>query len=71
MTTEEREALISESNGLRIKMKEAQFISPIDMRRVNEITSLLISSGETTEIRLVAGKLRKSRRVTSFTRDRR
>ncbi len=71
MTQEEKNALIAEQEEISKRMKESPFISPRDMRRVNEITSLLLSDGQTDEIRLKAGKPRSSKRVTSFTRDRR
>ena len=67
----EREALIAERDALDDKMKHTDFIDPKDLRRVDEITSLLLSGGTTTEIRLKTGKMHKSKRVTSFTRDRR
>ena len=70
MTQEQRDALIKESDELDIKMKNAAFISPKDMRRRNEITSLLLSDGRRGDIRLIAGKPRSSNRVTSFRRDR-
>ncbi|MCB9047671.1 MAG: hypothetical protein H6550_16170 [Chitinophagales bacterium] len=71
MTQDERNALISEQEQLTIKMKNAAFISPKDMRRSNEITSLLLTDGTDDSIRIKVGKPKKSRRVTSFTRDRR
>ena len=71
MSNEERNDLIEEQKALDEKIKNAAFISPKDMRRTQEITSLLLSDGATDEIRLVAGKPRQSNRVTSFTRDRR
>ena len=71
MTKEERDALIEEQILLDEKIRNSAFISPKDMRRTQEITSLLLSDGETDGIRLRAGKPTKSKRVTSFTRDRR
>jgi len=71
MKKEERDALIEEQTLLDEKISNADFISPKDMRRTQEITSLLLSDGETDSIRLRPGKPTKSKRVTSFTRDRR
>lgn len=71
MTPEERQSLMDEQKALDEKMRTAAFISPKDMRRSQDITSLLFSDGDTTEIRFKAGKPRQSNRVTSFTRDRR
>lgn len=71
LTDKERQDLIEEQNKLDEKIKNSAFVSPKDFRRTNEITSLLISDGEETEIRFKFGKMKKSKRVTSFTRDRR
>ena len=70
MSNEERQMLILERVEIEQRMK-GDFINPKDLRRVEEITSPLMSDGATGEIRLKAGKIRKSQRVTSFTRDRR
>lgn len=71
MTKEERQTLIEEKNQLELKMKQSEFINPKDMRRVNAITSLLLSDGKTEDIRLVFKNGKESTRVTSFTKDRR
>lgn len=67
----ERETLIAERCVIEERMKLTGFIDPADLRRSEEITSLLLSGGASDEIRLRACKIKKSRRVTSFTRDRR
>jgi hypothetical protein len=71
MTEQERNDLIEERNAIDKKMKEADFINPKDMRRVEQIRSLLLSDGASDNIRISAKKTRESNRVTSFTRDRR
>lgn len=67
----EREALIEERCMIEERMKQTGFIDPEDLRRSEEITSLLLSGGANAEIRLRAGKMKKSKRITSFTKDRR
>ena len=68
---EERSALIKEQDDLSAKVKKADFIDPRDMRRLDEIFSLLFTDGANSTTRLVPGKMKKPHRVTSFTRDRR
>ena len=65
-----RDALEQELSELREKLK-GDFVSPKDMRRVEAITSLLLTDGDTDKLILKVGKHRESNRVTSFTRDRR
>jgi hypothetical protein len=67
----DREALIKESKELENRMKSASFVNPRDMRRYEEILSLLLSEGKQTNLELKSGKLKESKRVTSFTRNRR
>jgi hypothetical protein len=71
MNSEERNALIAERENLEETIRKADFIDPRDMRRMDEIWSLLFTDGANTTTRLVPGKIKKSHRVTSFTRDRR
>lgn len=71
MTNAERELLIKEADELDLKFKTSAFINPKDMRRRNEITSLLFTNGQQSDLTFKFGKPRKSNRVTSFTRDRR
>jgi hypothetical protein len=71
MTEQERNDLIAEQERIQKEIKTAAFIDPRSMRRIDEIWSLLWSDGKTEQLRLAAGKTRKSHRVTSFTRDRR
>lgn len=70
MTPDERNKLLIERAQIEARLS-GTFVSPKDIRRLDEIISLLISDGLSDQIRLRAGKLKKSRRVTSFTRDRR
>ena len=69
MTPDERAALIAEQAEVNARMKRG-FIDPCDMARDREITSLLLTNGETGKIRLTAGKTKNPRRVTPFTRNR-
>ena len=71
MTNKERKKLESEREKIDKRMK-GSFVDPQDYRRLQEIDSLLMSDGRTTEIRLKVkgGKLRKTHRVTNFTRKR-
>lgn len=66
-----KEALIRESDGLQLNVKNSEFVSPKDMRRIDLINSLLLTDGESENITFKAGKPRESNRATSFTRDRR
>lgn len=62
----EREALIAERCMIEERMKKAGSIDPEDLRRSEEITSLLLSGGASTEIRLRAGKIRRSKIISHF-----
>lgn len=53
------------------KKLRGEFINPKDIRRKDEIISLLLTNGESSDIRFKVTKGKKSQRVTSFTRDRR
>lgn len=71
MKEEERAELQKELEEIEIRLK-APFINPRDFRRKEEIVSLLISDGEHSNLNFkIKGKFKKSKRVTSFTRDRR
>lgn len=71
MTAEERQALIDEQNAITEQNRVSPFVSPKSIRRLNEITSLLLTDGATDGMRFEFGKPRKSKRVTSFSRHRR
>jgi len=71
LSPKERERIKKEIDELDLKIKKSAFVDPIDFRRKDELFSLLLSDGESTQLRLAPGKSKKSRRVTSFTRDRR
>lgn len=66
----EMEKLEKELEEIELRLK-GDFINPMDMRRKDEILSLLLTKGETSEVRFIVKKGRKSQRVTSFTRDHR
>jgi hypothetical protein len=51
MSDEERIALHTEWKGLIEKMEKATFIDPQDMRRKEEITSLLMTNGQSNSIK--------------------
>lgn len=73
MEKEEREALQKEQQEISQRMNERRsngFIDPKDFRRYNEITSLLITDGESEDFFGKAGKMRQSHRVTNFSRNR-
>ena len=52
MTKQERQDLITERDQIRLRMDNARFIDPKDMRRVDAITSLLLTDGETEELKI-------------------
>lgn len=70
MTIGERDRLIREKGALEKSIKESEFPSPKDMRRIEEIRSLLLTDGLLGDVKFTVKK-RQSNRVTSFTRDRR
>lgn len=71
MESYKRKALIYERDVLMQEIKNQDFIDPKYVRRIEEISSLLLTNGESKDVNLVGRTLRKSQRVTSFTRDRR
>jgi len=62
--------LLNEINELREKIKNSTFIDPKDYRKLQELESLLITQGQTKDLKWKVGKPRKSKRVTSFNRNR-
>lgn len=70
MTQDERQLLISERTEIEERLK-GDFLNPKDIRRLDEIRSLLLTDGKCDDLQIKVGKSRKSVRVTSFTRDRR
>jgi len=66
-----REELIKERDTIEDRNKKADFPNPKDIRRIAEINSLLLTDGESSNICFSYSKGNKSKRVTSFTRDRR
>lgn len=62
MTDEERVTLENEWLTLKEKMSKAQFVDPKDVRRVDEITSLLVTNGESGAVKF---KFVKGRKVTT------
>ena len=65
-----REEILRQIDELDQKIKNSQFIDPVDMRKRDELYSLLWSGGVSTEIRLKPGKPKKPHRVTPFNRTR-
>jgi hypothetical protein len=61
MTQEERTKLEDEWKELNEKLRTSQFPSPKDMRRKEEITSLLMTNGESGKIQF---KFVRGRQVT-------
>lgn len=51
MTQEEREKLEQEWNDLSQKINDSEFIDPKDARRMDSITSLLMTDGESENIK--------------------
>ena len=70
MTQDEREKLKKERDDLEENMRTSPFVSPKDLRRIDEIGAILLSDGTEKSIRWTV-KRREYHRVTSFTRDRR
>lgn len=66
----DREALSIELDSLLQKVKTSNFINPNDMRRIEEIKSLLITNGNNKELVLQLSKPKRLKRVTSFTKHR-
>jgi hypothetical protein len=71
MTPEERTQLEKEWSEINEKVRNAEFIDPKWLRRRDEITSLLMTDGERKDIHFKFIKGKESKRVTSFTRNRR
>lgn len=69
MTDEERALLNKEWLEITQRLK-GEHPSPKDMRRKDEITSLLMTNGESSTVKFSFLKGRDSKRVTSFTRNR-
>lgn len=65
-----KEELEKELEEIEKRLK-CDFINPKDVRRKDEIISLLLTNGESSHIKFKITKGKKSQRVTSFTRDRR
>lgn len=51
MTQEERQKLEQEWKELSEKIKTAEFIDPKDVRRIGTITSLLMTDGESANVK--------------------
>lgn len=62
MSNEEREKLNAEWLELRAKTSKAKFVDPKDLRRMDEITSLLLTDGESSTTRFVTIKGRQVRK---------
>lgn len=69
LTTEQRNELISERTEIEQRLN-AKFVNPKDIRRIDEIRSLLLTDGASDKV-MFTGKPRRSNRVTSFTKNRR
>lgn len=65
-----REETLKELEEVSLRIKTDEFINPADVRREKELISLLLTGGESKEVRLQAGKMKKSKRVTPFNRTR-
>ncbi len=52
MTEQERQDLITERDQISLRMDNARFIDPKDMRRVDAITSLLLTDGATDDLKI-------------------
>ena len=70
LTSEQRQTLQQELAELQQRLK-GEFTSPKDFRRKDEIISLLMTDGESSTVKFNFVKGRESKRVTSFTKDRR
>lgn len=75
MTQEKRQKLIEESDALEAKLSAAEFPSPSDLRRIDQIRSLLLTDGETETVSFAASKPSSSyfspRSMSGFTNRRR
>lgn len=71
MTNEKRKELIQERDTLEHKNKNSKTPDPKDIRRIMAIRSLLLTDGETTELSFSIKSGTESKRVTSFTKERR
>ncbi len=68
MTTEEREKLNNEWLELKDKTSNAQFVSPKDIRRMDQITSLLMTDGENDSIQFKFVKGRGGKKGMNITK---
>jgi|LakMenEpi03Aug12_release.lakeMendotaPanAssembly.Ray.scaffolds.fasta_scaffold699123_2 hypothetical protein len=69
LTEEQRKNLEQEWSELQEQLKQ-EFCSPKVLRRIDEITSLLMTDGESADVKFNFLKGKDSKRVTSFTRNR-
>ncbi len=60
LTPEEREALETEWKEISARLEDAQFSNPVDVRRKSEITSLLMTDGESGKVKFKFVKGRKT-----------
>lgn len=51
LSNEEREKLNQEWKALSEKVKKGEFASPVDVRRMEEITSLLMTDGQSSKVK--------------------
>lgn len=71
MNQKEKDELLLEKEGLEREIKTEPFVDPYKVQRIKDILSILIRGGVYPGASIVVGKMKKSRRVTSFTRDHR
>ena len=69
MDQEAREQLEAEWKELNERIR-GEFPNPKDFRRMDEITSLLMTDGKRSDVKFNFVKGKDSKRVTSFTRNR-
>jgi len=70
MTPEERTKLENEWREVTQRLR-GEFPKPKDARRKDEITSLLMTDGQSADVKFNFLQYKESKRVTSFTKNRR
>lgn len=54
----ERSEIIAELEALREKVKKAEFVNPVDIRRIDKLRSLLLSDGKSENLTATPSKPR-------------
>ena len=68
MTEKEINDLFTERDKIRLRIKKSKFVDPKDMRRVDQINSLLLTDGKTENLRWKTVKGREHKKGLNATK---